>query len=365
MNQAAEPITSVGDFYVPTFELTLKRRAAPKDVIRDVISVTYKDDIANIDSFELTINNWDAENRRFKYSDDKLFDPGTEVELRVGYFGQPQELMIAGEITSLRPSFPSGGQPTLTVSGLNILHRFRGEQRSEPYTDTTDSEVAQLIAKRLKTTIDTPGKGETRHAYLIQDNVYDIVFLLERARANDYQLIVNPTTGKLLFGPSQQQKRPAYELFYGRTLTEFQPNLTTANQVGKVIVRGWDATKKTTIKYEATQNDLAIAGLDTDVIASIQKSYTERKEVVATRIVESEEEARRLAIETLQQIAKGLVTGTGSTVGLPKLRAGSVVMIGGIGTRFSGRYFVTDTTHTIGDSGYTTQFSCRREEVKS
>ena len=38
--------------------------------------------------------------------------------------------------------------------------------------------------------------------------------------------------------------------------------------------------------------------------------------------------------------------------------------IDGVGTRFSGRYFVTSTTHTIGDSGYTTQFECRREELK-
>ena len=51
-----------------------------------------------------------------------------------------------------------------------------------------------------------------------------------------------------------------------------------------------------------------------------------------------------------------MVTATGSTVGLPDLRAGSVVEIDGLGDRFSGRYFVTGTTHTIGDGGYTTQF---------
>jgi phage protein D len=50
-------------------------------------------------------------------------------------------------------------------------------------------------------------------------------------------------------------------------------------------------------------------------------------------------------------------------VGLPDLRAGSVVYIDGLGERFSGRYFVTSTTHAISDSGYTTQFECRREEV--
>ena len=74
-------------------------------------------------------------------------------------------------------------------------------------------------------------------------------------------------------------------------------------------------------------------------------------------------EAKRLATRTLEDNAKDLIKATGSTIGLPDLRAGSVVNITGAGGRFSGRYFVTATTHAIGDSGYTTQFACRREEV--
>jgi hypothetical protein len=35
----------------------------------------------------------------------------------------------------------------------------------------------------------------------------------------------------------------------------------------------------------------------------------------------------------------------------------------GMGDRFNGRYFLTSTTHTISDGGYTTTFECRREEV--
>ena len=38
------------------------------------------------------------------------------------------------------------------------------------------------------------------------------------------------------------------------------------------------------------------------------------------------------------------------------------MQIEGLGARFSGTYFVTETTHTIGDSGYTTKFNARRED---
>jgi phage protein D len=69
-----------------------------------------------------------------------------------------------------------------------------------------------------------------------------------------------------------------------------------------------------------------------------------------------------LARETHEKIAKHMITGSGSTVGVPDLRAGSAILVEGVGKRFSGRYFVTSTTHKIDDSGYTTRFTGRREE---
>jgi len=87
MSSAAIPIYEGQDFYVPAFEVKLNGRAAGQDVVRDILSVTYKDNIQEIDSFEISINNWDAATRSFKYSDDKLFDPGERLELSMGYQG--------------------------------------------------------------------------------------------------------------------------------------------------------------------------------------------------------------------------------------------------------------------------------------
>ena len=74
-------------------------------------------------------------------------------------------------------------------------------------------------------------------------------------------------------------------------------------------------------------------------------------------------EARRLAVQQVEDMVKGMLKATGSTVGLPDLRAGNVLEIDGLGDCFSGRYFVTGTTHSIGDGGYTTQFDCRLEAL--
>ena len=39
--------------------------------------------------------------------------------------------------------------------------------------------------------------------------------------------------------------------------------------------------------------------------------------------------------------------------------------IDGLGARFNGTYFITDTTHTLNDSGYVTKFNARREVTGS
>ena len=49
--------------------------------------------------------------------------------------------------------------------------------------------------------------------------------------------------------------------------------------------------------------------------------------------------------------------------GCRSLRAGTLVNIQGIGARLSGAYFVTKTTHTLGESGYITEFDARREDL--
>src|SRR5262245_26755246 len=85
-----------GDFYVPRFEITASGGALSPSVLRDVVQVTYNDSITEIDSFDITVNNWDAERRRFKYVGSernaqpeeevfRTFDPcARDFELKIG-----------------------------------------------------------------------------------------------------------------------------------------------------------------------------------------------------------------------------------------------------------------------------------------
>jgi len=141
---------------------------------------------------------------------------------------------------------------------------------------------------------------------------------------------------------------------------EFRPTLTTANQIKSVTVRGWNRDTKSAIEEKASITDSEFRlNRDLQHLLDVCDPGTEQ---VVNEPVFTPAQARERARAILLNRARDMVTATATVVGLPDLRAGRNVMISGIGSRFSGRYFITQTTHTIGSNGYTTQFTARRED---
>lgn len=390
-------------FYVPAFEVKIEGVGLPRDVLRDVSQLVYKDSLKEIDGFELVINNWDPTARRFKYvgsetsaeleSSDlagqraRLFDPcNKEVSVALGYAGSLRT-MLRGTFTTLEPNFPATGTPTLAVRGLNALHKLRRKQYSYAFENKSDSQIAKEIGnltdpalgknqKRFPMPIVVSNEAmnaEERIPYVAQSNQYDIDFLLVRAKRLGYVVCIREGDAKasdpnlrrthLYFGPSDGKtpgsKDALYKLRWGASLIDFKPTLTTANQIKSVTVRGWDRAKKQEISEKVALDDKELA-VNKDLHELLEKCDP-REEVVVERPVHTRKEARKVAIGILKDRVKELVKATASCVGLPALAAGCKVEIEGLGARFSGTYYVTSTTHTLGDSGYTTRFEARRE----
>src|SRR6476620_3580188 len=114
-----EESRAAGGFYVPRFEVKIEGAGLPRDVLRDVVQLTYHDSISELDGFELTVNNWDAQTRTFKYvgsekQEDldgndakarryKLFEPcGKDVTVKMGYL-DGLRTMLTGSVTTMEP----------------------------------------------------------------------------------------------------------------------------------------------------------------------------------------------------------------------------------------------------------------------
>jgi phage protein D len=398
---------AVGNFYVPRFEIRIEGEELPDPVIRDITQLTYKDNIKEIDGFELTVNNWDAAANDFKYvgaeppkNDDqeakdrqtfreRLFEPcNKKVSVRMGY-GDKLVLMLTGTFTTMEPNFPAAGAPTLAVRGLNVLHQLRRKQYTTSWParhneKITDSQIAKEIAglkdkdtkrKRFPLPIETDPTAAAQEptlTYVAQKNQYDIDFLMVRARERGYVIVIEekgsrgPGSPELLyFGPSDGGKHVGlrdvtFELEWGKTLIDFKPTLTTANQIKSVTVNGWDRKTKQPIAETVTLDDPKLTK-NKDLHELLQKCDP-REEYVVDEPYYTKDEARKRAIALLMDRSKEIVKASGTTIGLPDLRAGKFINIRNLGSRFSGTYFITESTHTINASGYITKFNARRED---
>ena len=387
-------------FYAPQFEIRVKGAQIPNDVLRDVVEVTYKDNWKEIDSFELTVNNWDPSTNSFKYVGaetpeslnqdtsesrrQRLFEPcNKEVEVKMGYVGD-LKVMLTGNFTTMEPNFPSSGAPTLSVRGLNILHQLRRKQYVYAWENKRDSEIAENLAtlrdretgqKRFPLPIEIDDNAlstEPQIDYVAEQNQYDIDFLLARARQRGYVIFIQEADPKvrgssrrLYFGPSQEGRIPGlrdvtFKLEWGKSLIDFKPTLTTANQVRSVTVNGWNRRTGRPIQERASLDDREVTR-NRDLFELLQRCDP-REEIVVEEPVFTPRQAKDRARAILMDRQKEMVKASATTVGLPDLRAGKLVQIEGLGARFSGTYFITETTHTIGGNGYTTRFSARRED---
>jgi phage protein D len=394
------------DFYVPGFRIIVKGKEL-RAVETDVVSLIYSDSKNEIDSTELTVNNWDPNGNGsgrgwWKYSDADTFNPWQDLELFMGYYHNGNDelrRMMVGEIVRMTPNFSANGPATLSVRALNVLNRFRNAQISKDYFQQKDSAifrdivgtVAQqvrqqfpnldLVTDDAEITRNLAHENEIKHLTIKQE--YAINFLFKRSRDIRYELSVDDVQQgsrrvvTVHYRPASEVIRPTYILEWGVSLISFQPSLATANQASTVIVRYWNPNTKKKFEGRATLADLKAEGV-IDPMADLnleQGPQAQKTEVVTDMVVQSDAEATEAAKSRLRVIAQGLVTAKGRTIGLPDLRTGSKIQIGkpqldpntgqrirkGLG-RYDGNYVVEQTTHTIGDGGYTTDFTARMEK---
>jgi len=382
----AIPVYQEQNFLAPQFRIELKGQSLGNEVIRDVLQVSYKDDLESLDAFDFTIYDWDPVELSTKYSSPydengqprtlsgsetnvPNFEPGARVDLFMGYYGSEElVLMMSGKIASSAVSFPATGAPMLTVRVLNLLFDLQRSQESLTFEEKTPTEIAQEIASNLEIELQSEPGDEQPIAFIGMNNEYPIIFLARLARNQGYDLFVNledEDEPKLFFG-LRQNATQEYELEWGKSLIQFTPVLKLKDQKEKVIVRGWNSAESganRTIEAEATWADLEVNMPDEKLLEQIEFSSSSAIEEITDQPVSGEEAAFALAKGALRRIVQGVITGSGSTVGVPRLRAGSRLLLKGMGLRYSHNYIVTQSTHKIDGNGYTTDFSARMEVV--
>jgi len=90
-----------------------------------------------------------------------------------------------------------------------------------------------------------------------------------------------------------------------------------------------------------------------------------KSELTYTRLeAKDKSEAKSLAKAQHNNLLLESISGRGACLGNPKIVVGKALAISGVGGKFSGKYFITQTTHIFRpEDGYRTEFQVKKTAI--
>ncbi|MBV9602507.1 MAG: VgrG-related protein [Chloroflexi bacterium] len=322
---------------------------ASEPMMLNLVEATVENSLHLPDVATLTFHDPDG-----KWVDDSNVSPGKALTI-TAKVGETTHELFDGEIVELESDF-FPGERRLMVRAFDRLHRLARGRQVRSFVNMNDGDIIQKIASEVGLTAKV-GPTQTVHPYVLQDNVTDLEFLRGRAGLLGYLLFVHEKT--LHCEPYGSQTN-ALTIHYGEDLREFHPRLTTVDQVSTATATGWDPKQAQAIVGRASEAQGApTVGEGTQGGTVAQKAFNINASIqVADRPIRTQAMADRLAQASLDRRAGRFIEAEGTTRGNPQLIAAASVDLQGLGQRFSGKYFVTSSTHKYSsEHGYVTQFT--------
>lgn len=286
--------------------------------------------------------------------DGTTFDLGKPLKIAAIERNAPKEpALFDGEIVAIEPNFSDDANAVLTVRAYDKRHRLTRETKTRKFVQVTDSDIVTQVVGGSGLTAEASATSQVRDV-VFQQNQNDLEFLVELAQRNSFEISIDGT--KLVFGEANTSS--VATLQWGTTLRSFSPRLSVAGQVNEVVVRGWEGKDAKAIVGTASSSKSAPAiGFGKSGGEAAQSAFSAAKRFEVHHVLYTQDEAKSIAQRILDDINSEFVQADGVANGNALIRAGKVVTIERVGSKFSGTYHVTSATHVLDhEDGYQVYF---------
>jgi phage protein D len=339
------------------------------------------------DAAKIVVNNPD-----YKLQDLKIFQPGNEMSIWLGYGSQ---LTHVGRVILRRTrwNFPDGDMPSVVASGYTydakMMDTEPEKSKDRRFKNMKYSDIVAAVATRdyyyqkLEIDIDeTEDKPIDRH---------------QKAGISDYQVLKGCAnlTGYYLWVDGDENGIWTLHFKKPESVLDAvdQPDLTFRHNNGdltslfsfvpELLIQGAKTKLKVQIKdYKSGKvvTQEVEEDLDSpDVEATDDTSNVDGEQKAATGIkiffndfsfatetrkrFKTAAEAKAWAVAWFKSQREAFITGQGTTIGHDRLMARQIHTIEGIGTTLGGRWYFSRVKHQLSESdGYMCTFNARKQE---
>ncbi|MFI9550367.1 phage baseplate assembly protein V [Nonomuraea endophytica] len=336
----------------PDFALRLNGRDAPAALAMDVLEIDVSEEVNRHGRAALLLRNWDDGRRQVLHSDGPDLVAGVEVEISLGWHDE-LVTVFTGVVTGLTARFGESG-PTVEIACRTRSALLAAVPRARAYENVTDGDVAADLAAAYGLTASAASGISQPQLVIAGQSDWD--WLVRRAGQLGWVTYVRGAD--LVFRPAAEPADDDLALEYGTSLRELRLTEDLAGRADPITVSGWSSADLEPVTADAG-SERAEPGSDgrpTPADALAQAGWPLRANTIATPADLPADEADRRAVGAASTEVLRRLSGTGRTLGLPKLAADSWLSLTGVGDRLDGRHYVSAVRHRLGRHGYTSEF---------
>jgi len=308
--------------------------------------ITVEKEINRIPFAQLIYRDGEASTQDFELSNEPLFAPGKQIEIKAGYHND-EETIFKGIVIKHSIKIRENGS-ALIVECRDISVKMTIGRKSNYFYDSKDSEIFENIVSNYSIEIDTEPTAHT-HKEIVQYQSSDWDFIVTRAQANSKVCIAE--NGKMKVVTPDTNQEPVETVVFGASLLEFDAEIDARNQFEQITTYGWNPAEQEVITAEANAPNISLNGnLSASELAQVmalENLQLKHGGNINPTVLQEWSDAKSL----FQKHSK--CRGNAKFQGIASVKPGTVIQLEGVGDRFNGKVFVSAVRHEIAKGNWT------------
>jgi Rhs element Vgr protein len=333
---------------VAEFRIRVNGEQLPRTI--DLISVHVSKMVNKISWARIVIQDGTPASGEFPFSNSDFFVPGNVLEISAGPVGEQQDI-FHGIIVKHGIKIPSDYAPRLIIECRHKAVRLTTDRKSTSFSQVTDKEALENRLGDAGLDLEME-PGTLIHKEIIQYNSTDWDFLVSRADVNGMIVLTNDENIRV--ARPDYNLPDALSLLYGIHIIELEAEIDGRIQYRNVRASSWDPSSQESAEEEGTEPGIQEQGdLSSGDIAQAMGQDVLRMQHAGALAAE---ETKAWADARLLKSRMAKIRGRVKIEGIAGLNPGDFIDLSRIGSRFSGKAFVSGVRQDFNSvTGWKTQ----------
>lgn len=339
--------------------ITITSQGKEMDSTYGVLSVEVNKELNRVPTAQIKLADGDPAARKFKISDSSFFEPGKEIEIKLGYVGKPSSTIFKG-VVARHGIEAEKSSSKLVIELRDKAGKLTFGRKSAVFRDQTDSDAIKKLLSDAGVSAGEIASTKPKHPELVQFNASDWDFML--SRADILGLVVAVDDGEVSLKEMKVSGGHKHEFKYGTSdVYSITADIDAVDQRSQIESVGWDLKQlRTTQPSKAKAASLPQGTVDGSSVAQKIGGTTS----TLTSVVPLEtEELQAWADARMAKSRLSMIRGKITVPGLGGIKPLDVIKLSNVGDRFDGKSLATGVVHTVEGGVWKTevQFGLSRE----